>query len=267
MLSCSSSQNQQNNENTSNQPKIVTSSTFQFILDSAQVKGSILLYDSLKNTYITNDPDWANSQQIPASTFKIPHSLIALQSQVIKDENTMILWDGQPKFLPTWEQDLRFADAFTVSCLPCYQQIAQRIGFERMKQYVELLQYGHMRVTEETIDTFWLMPNSTISQMEQIDFLQRLVTHQLPIEEKHIITMKNMMLLIKKNNYQLRGKTGWSIVNGDNGWFVGYLTIPNNTYYIATNIEPKPNFPMEKFASIRLEVTKQALISLGVSLD
>lgn len=49
-------------------------SDFDKILDSFQVNGSILIYDNDKNTFYSNDFDWAKNGKLPASTFKIPNS-------------------------------------------------------------------------------------------------------------------------------------------------------------------------------------------------
>jgi beta-lactamase class D len=41
---------------------------------------------------------------LPASTFKIPHALIALQTGVLT-ERTVMKWDGAKKDFPAWERD------------------------------------------------------------------------------------------------------------------------------------------------------------------
>ena len=73
-----------------------------------------------------------NTGHLPASTFKIPNSIIALETGLIEDDSTLIKWDGDERRLPAWEQDLVFRDAFHYSCVPCYQEIARKIGEKRM---------------------------------------------------------------------------------------------------------------------------------------
>lgn len=106
---------------------------FENILDSFQLKGSILIFDNAGNTFFSNDFDRANERNLPASTFKIPNSIIALETGVIQSDTTTIKWNGEKRRLAVWEQDLTFKNAFQVSCVPCYQEIARKIGVGRMK--------------------------------------------------------------------------------------------------------------------------------------
>ena len=63
----------------------------------------------------------------------------------------------------------------------------------------------------------------------------------------------------------LYGKTGWAIRNGNNnGWFVGFLEFMNETFYFATNINPKQEFDMDLFPKIRSQITMAAFDSLDV---
>ena len=128
----------------------------QTILDTAQVEGSILLYDLKNKTYHTNDLEWAHQGRLPASTYKIPNSIIALEIGIVTDDSTLFKWDGQERGLKIWEQDLIFRDAFHFSCVPCYQEIARKVGSERMNQYLTKLHYGDMKVDSSNIDVFWL---------------------------------------------------------------------------------------------------------------
>ena len=101
---------------------------FQDILDSNLVMGSILIYKESNNTLYSNDFEYAKKGSLPASTYKIPHSIIALETGVVRDAESMFLWDGEDRKLDIWEQDLNFRQAFHYSCVPCYQQIAREIG-------------------------------------------------------------------------------------------------------------------------------------------
>ena len=145
----------------------------QSILDSADVSGSILVYDLQKDVYYSNDFEWAETGHLPASTFKITNSVIALETGVVESENTIFKWNGEKRWLKVWEQDLNLHDAFHYSCVPCYQDVAKRIGAKRMNEYLKKFNYGNIDVDSSNIDVFWLEGNSTISQFQQIDFLKR----------------------------------------------------------------------------------------------
>lgn len=238
---------------------------FQKILDDAELTGTILIFDAQKNTFYSNDFEWAAVGRLPASTFKIVNSIIALETGVVKDDSTLFEWDGQPRRLKQWEQDLIFREAFHQSCVPCYQEVARKIGPERMKTYLEKFNYGEMVVDSSCIDLFWLEGESKISPFEQIDFLRRFYTSELPIKDHTEYTMKEMMVIEDGETYQLSGKTGWAIRNGhNNGWFVGYIENVDGMYYFAVNVDPQESFNMELFPKIRTQVAMEALRLMGI---
>lgn len=202
---------------------------------------------------------------LPASTFKIPNSIIALETSVVENDSTLFKWDGEQRSLEAWEQDLIFKDAFHASCVPCYQEVAIKIGAERMIQYLEKLKYGNMKVDSSNLQMFWLEGDSKISQFEQIDFLNRFYHSELPISKRTASIMKRMIVVKANDKYVLSGKTGWSIRNGNNnGWFVGYIELKNRMYFFATNIRPKEQFDMSMFPMIRKDITYKALKEMDV---
>ena len=81
-------------------------SDFDKILDSFQVNGSILIYDNDKNTFYSNDFDWAKNGKLPASTFKIPNSIIAVELGIIENDTTILKWNGEQRKMDIWEKDL-----------------------------------------------------------------------------------------------------------------------------------------------------------------
>nr|WP_320020561.1 class D beta-lactamase [uncultured Draconibacterium sp.] len=260
ITSCTNSKTQSEKQE---EQKEITRSDFQIILDSANVNGSILVYDLNENKYYSNDYEWAKTGRLPASTFKITNSIIGLETKVIENDSTIFKWNGEPRSYKSWEQDLSLKNAFHYSCVPCYQEVARAIGLKRMNDYLSRLEYGNMQVDSTNIDVFWLEGESEISQFEQIDFLKRFYRNELPISERTETIMKRMMVIAENEEHKLSGKTGWSVRNGNNnGWFVGYLETQNNTYFFATNIEPKEDFDMDKFPSARKEVTFRALDEL-----
>ena len=247
-------------------PKQIANKGFQQILDAAEVNGVILIFDKKNNTYHSNDFERANQGFLPASTFKIPNSIIALETGVVKDENTIFKWDGAKRALKIWEEDLTFTNALRKSCVPCYQDIARRVGVNRMNEYLGKLDYKNMVVDSSNLDLFWLEGDSRITAMEQVDFLSRFYHSKLSISKRTEKIVKDMILFDEKPTYNLSGKTGWSIRNGNNlGWFVGYIEKGDELYFIATNVDPKESFDMKKFAKIRLQVLMEATKILGIT--
>jgi len=244
----------------------IVNKSFQDILDSANVKGAIVILRD--NNYHSNDFVWAQTGHLPASTFKIPNSIVALEESIMYDDSVLIEWDGVPRYQKRWEQNLLFREAFHYSCVPCYQDIARLIGVKKMRDYMNDLKYGSMDFDSTNLDMFWLRGKSKINQHQQIDFLKRFNEQQLPISKRTYSIMQRMMIVEDNKEYVLRGKTGWSVQdNVDNCWFVGYVITDKEVCYFATNIEPNVKTNIESIASIRKEVTFKALKSIGVLDD
>jgi beta-lactamase class D len=245
-------------------PKEIVKTEFENILDSLKVKGAILIYDVKNKTYFSNDFIWAKTGIIPASTFKIPNSIIALETGIIKNDTVIFKWNGEKRRFKKWEVDLTFKKAFQVSCVPCYQEIARKVGVKRMKSYLKKLNYNGMIFDTLTIDNFWLQGKSKFSQMQQIDFLERFYYSKLPISKRTQNIMKDIMQIEKTESYVLSGKSGWGMRNEiNNGWLVGYLETNNSVYFFATNVE-KQETNMEEFPIIRLNSTKEAFRKLKI---
>ena len=238
---------------------------FQAIVDSAGLAGSIVIYDLTEDRYYSNNFAWARNGHLPASTFKIPNSIIALETGVVEDDSTLFVWGGEKRRLKVWEQDLAFKEAFHHSCVPCYQEVARNIGAARMADYLHRFNYGNMKVDSGHIDMFWLQGDSRINQLQQIDFLERFYKGDLPISDRTEAIMKRMMVIEDNEKYKLSGKTGWSVTNGsNNGWFVGFIETQSKVYFLATNVEPNPQFDMNMFAMIRKDITITALKQMQI---
>jgi len=243
----------------------VTSPDFQKIIDGVRLEGSILIYDQTKATFYSNDFARANKGFLPASTFKVPHAMIALESNVVASDTTILPWDGTPRNMKIWNRAMPLSDAIKFSCVPCFQDIARQIGVDRMKEGVEKLKVGDLDITPESIDQFWLTGDSEITQMEQVDFWHRFHEGQLPIAARTDSLVKKMTLLRESKDFKMWGKTGWAASSSQNiGWFVGMLEAKGMMYFFATNVEPREDFDMSLFPPVRRQVTMNAFRQLGV---
>ena len=246
------------------EPIQIISYGFQEQLDSSKLEGSILIFDTKMSIYYSNNFDWANKGFLPASTFKIANSINALENGIAQDTSTVFYWDGEPKYLKSWEEDMNFYQAYQRSCVPCYQHIARNTGVEKMKTTLKIINYPGMVFDSTSIENFWLEGNSKISQFQQIDFLKRLFNKELPIKEKTYEVMNQIMLLDENPDYTLYGKTGWAQPNDSTniGWFVGYAKTADNLYYMATNVQPGEGFNIANFNKLRMGVSLEGLKSL-----
>lgn len=244
----------------------IENNQLQILLDSLKVRGTVLIFDASEGKYHTNSFREAEKRVIPASTFKIPHSIIGLETGILKNENTIFKWNGEKRAFPVWEKDLALKEAFQTSCVPCYQELARKIRTERMRKYLSQLNFGQMPFNEKTIDDFWLTGKSNISALQQIDFLQRLYNGRFSIAKSTHTTLLRILKIKEKRQYTLSGKTGLGKTpNGDVGWFVGFVETNGKVYYFATRISPKDeNMPQSKLISIRKEMTLLAFKKLKI---
>lgn len=265
LCSCDNSKPPQQKPPASSELGTIHSAALEEIIQNAGLEGSILLFEAKTNTYYSNDFTWANTGFLPASTYKIPNSIIALETGIVKRSETIFYWDGEPRGMEAWEADLSFDQAFKRSCVPCYQQIAREIGVERMREYLAKFNYGDMDVDSSNLDMFWLQGKSRISQVEQVDFLRRINSREVPMSDSTFATLNTLMQMEKTDQYELYGKTGWSISDEiNNGWFVGFVTKSDHTWYFATNVIPGEEFNMGNFSGIRALITREALRSMAV---
>ncbi len=157
------------------------------------VKGCFVLQDKYRGSMMTNDWFMAQTQKTPASTFKILNSLISLETAVIPDQDYTLKWDSVNRTFPNWNRDHDLRSAYKYSVVWYYQELARRVGADTMKFWLDKVSYGNAD-TSGGIDQFWLTGNLRISPIEQILFLQKLESEQLPFSKNTITIVKDIMI-------------------------------------------------------------------------
>ncbi|MDQ1353507.1 MAG: beta-lactamase class [Acidobacteriota bacterium] len=228
---------------------------FQKVFAELHVKGTFVLYDLNNDSYSVYDKERAEKAFLPASTFKILNSLIALETKVIKDQCETIEWDRRTWRFDEWNQDQTLQTAFRNSVVWAYQELARRIGKKQMQYWVDKADYGNRNISDQ-IDTFWLEGELLISARQQVEFLEKLYKNQLPFSKRNMDIVKEIMMIEQGGTYILRGKTGWAArVSPQIGWFVGWLETPNNVYFFALNID----IVNRKDVNARIDIAKRVL--------
>ncbi|HEY9801709.1 MAG TPA: class D beta-lactamase [Leptolyngbyaceae cyanobacterium] len=243
-------------------PKLAASVNLGSSFSQMGINGAILIYDRNNKKFYEHNPSRNSQAFLPASTFKIFNSLVALETGVIPNDVAVLTWDGIQRQFPIWNQDTNIRQAFKNSTVWFYQVLARRIGYERMNQFIKQVAYGNREIgTPEQIDKFWLEGPLKITPREQIEFLQRLQRQDLPFSQRTLDLVQDIMIYERTPDYVLRGKTGWATSLTPNiGWFVGYLEQKNNVYFFATNIDVRN----DNDAPARIEVTRRSLKALGL---
>lgn len=236
---------------------------FRKFFDEFSVQGSFVLYNLTQNEYICYNKAQLDSSFIPASTFKIFNSLVGIETGVIPDENYTMKWDGKKRSNEVWNKDQDLISAYKNSAYWYYQELARKVGEEKMKYYINNAAYGNMDISGG-IDQFWLKGNLRITPLEQIDMLKQLHENKLPFSERTFLIVKKVMVEEDTLGYILRAKTGWGEQNNmDIGWYIGYIEKDSNLYFFATCVQCT-NTANPYFAKSRKLITRKILANLGI---
>ncbi len=226
----------------------------------AGTDGTFVMLEPAKSRVTVVNGERHTKGYLPASTFKIPNALIALETGVVKDaDHPVFKWDGVKREIEAWNKDHTLRTGFRASAVWMFQEIARQITRTRMRVYVLQFGYGNGNIGGNE-DSFWLDGSLRISALQQVEFLARFESGRLPVNPKSTEIVKDIMFLEKIGNATLRGKTGW-IPSGENkiGWFVGWVERGGETYFFALNLDPND----EKQVAARIPLAKALLTQLG----
>ncbi len=216
--------------------------------------GTAVFYIPRQNYFIYNK-EMANTRFSPFSTFKIVSTLIGLNNNILKDENSKMKYNGTKYWLDLWNKDVTLREAFKVSCVWYYHQMTNKIDHDIFTDELEKLNYGNADTSEwygngsnklADLNGFWLNSSLKISPVEQVNVLQKILENESIYNQNHIAILKNIMRVdsnssIKNNgnssDSNIFGKTGSG--SNDNGWFVGFVEKENKFIYFAIFLNDK----------------------------
>ena len=230
--------------------------------DSAHVDGCFSLLDNASGKITVYNMQLDTQRVLPASTFKIVNSLIGLETGKITDEKMIIKWDGIKRWNEDWNKDLTMEEAFKVSAVNYYQEVARRIGKDTMKRWIDTLHYGNMNINGP-IDSFWLNNTLKISPDEQLGLVDKLYFDKLPFSKRSQQIVRDVMLQENNTLYKLSYKTGWGFDEKNNsvGWIVGWIEENRHVYFFVTLVKSEDkNIKMQQ---VRMNITKGILSELG----
>ena len=251
--------------NACSQNNVTVDDSLKKYFDENHVTGTFGLYDNGQGQFtIYNLSRFKDSAYLPASTFKIVNSLIGIETGIITNEKMVIPWDGIPR-RPEWDKDLTMEEAFKVSAVPYYQEVARRIGKDTMQHWLDTLGYGSRygkAIIKTSIDTFWLDNSIKITSDEQLGLVKKLYFKQLPFQGRSQDIVKRIMLQENNANYNLSYKTGWGFRENGNaiGWVVGWIEENQHPYLFVLNVEGPHNTDI---AIVRMNILKGILKQLG----
>ncbi|MEM9487509.1 MAG: class D beta-lactamase [Myxococcota bacterium] len=224
------------------QPQVVERPEWRQSFDQLGVDGACVVLELPANRLHVYRPERVATRYVPASTFKIPNSIIALETGVASGADFTLPWDGTERTIASWNRDHDLRSALRNSVVWYYQEVARRIGSQRMTEWLARLDYGN-RSIDGGIDQFWLRGGMRISPREQVAFVRRLNQGTLPISARTREVMRDIMILEQTADYALRGKTGWGFPRTPDeiGWLVGWVESGERTAYFATIVLDPPD--------------------------
>ncbi|MEW6642917.1 MAG: penicillin-binding transpeptidase domain-containing protein [Pseudomonadota bacterium] len=231
-------------------------------------QGTFVAYKVEDYAVIASDAARSGEPLLPASTFKIPMAVIALDSGVVADPDKDVFpWDGVTRFIPEWNRDHTLRSAMAASAVPVYQEIARRVGAERMQKYIDALDYGN-RDIGGGIDRFWLTGSLRIDPVQQVDFVDRLRREALPVAKRAQQLTRDILPEVKVGDAVIRSKTGLIGVDDKTegggarssvGWLVGWVEKGDRPTVFALNLDIRE----EHHNAARMKLAQACLTDIG----
>lgn len=222
-----------------------------------------------------SDPARAARMHSPCSTFKIPNTVIGLDSGVISGADFTLKYDAKRNpptgfWVKEWGQDHDLRSAMKRSVVWWYQEVARRVGAAKYPGYLARFDYGNRDISDG-VDRFWLTGSLKISAEGQLAFLRKLWRGELGTSERSIAITKDVLTLEQGEGWAWRGKSGTGSIPGATpgskrwiAWHVGGVETATGTQLYALWVE---GATFEETASRRLELAKRLVGELrGVAL-
>ena len=179
----------------------------EFAAHFAGFTGTFVMYDPAGDKYIVYNEPQSKKRLSPCSTFKIYNSLIGLETGVLDEGrcNTLFKWNGTQYSFPYWNHDHTLASATRESVVWYFQELAARIGPERMQEYIDKIGYGNKDISGG-LTTFWLGSSLQISALEQVDLLTSYIQGNCRSQPRIPRFCKRTSLLSEDGGTKLMGK-------------------------------------------------------------
>lgn len=239
--------------------EIVERADLAALFQRYKLRGTFAAFDVTADRFVVFDLRRARHRMIPASTFKIANSLIALETGVVKDENEIIPFGGKPQPFKDWERDMSMREAIKGSVVPIYHELARRIGLERYREWLPRLEYGNCEVGN-VVDRFWLDGPLMISAIEETEFAARLALKRLAASQRSQEIVRDILRLETVGGATLYAKTGWGqAVKPDVGWLAGWVERGAGVHAFALNVD----LGGAADAAKRIPLAKELLSAVG----
>lgn len=234
----------------------------QGLFAAEEVEGVFVLRSLDTEEQIVTDAVMAGTGELPASTFKIPNALLALEYEVLTGADSELKWDGVKRWAKEWDRDHSLASALRDSTVWFFQEVARRIGAEAMQAGLSALEYGNADIGGG-IDEFWLSGQLRITPREQVGFMARLHRRELPVATEHMALVEHLLTREQGMGWSWRGKTGLTAGQGRAvGWLVGLSEWGEKRWAYALLVRA-PEAELERLIALRPRLARALLVHYG----
>jgi beta-lactamase class D len=198
-----------------------------------------LIADPVTGEILLEQGEDCDTPTTPASTFKVPLSVMGFDSGVLSDAHNPALpfkegyadWGGEE-----WRQTTDPARWLEFSIVWYSQIIARSLGAEQLTRYARAFDYGNADFSgdpgaDNGLERAWISSSLKLTPREQLAFLRRLSNAQLPVSNQAMqITLAIMQRRTTSDGWQMIGKTGSAFPRKADGafdrahgwgWYVG----------------------------------------------
>lgn len=257
--------------------KLIKTILFLFGLGIVNSQAAENCFIAKENGQIVKQLGECTQRHSPVSTFKVPLAVIGFDAGILKTPSEPVmafteenkrnmgsLYDpkkypiqllgNRPQTPATWMQ---------YSVIWYSQEITQKLGMQRLREYLNKLNYGNEDVSgtpgkNDGLLQSWIFNSLQISPKEQIEFVEKLSNKQLPLSKQaQENTIKIINLEKIWDNWQLYGKTGGGMKAG---WFIGWIEKDNRRIQFAQYVEQEN--ALISGGKMAKEIAKDNLISL-----
>jgi len=233
--------------------KIIAVSLIVFFVSAASASARTIctLIANAGSEEILLEQGDCRSRVTPASTFKIPLSLMGFDAGFLTGTNAPVLpfkqgypdWGGA-----NWTQPTGPENWMKYSIVWYSQQITAALGAGKIHGHLKAFDYGNADVSGDpgkhnALERAWLSSSLKIAPAEQVVFLRALVNRTLPVSPQAI---DQTLAIVEKakvgDGWTISGKTGAAYPRQANGkfdrakswgWFVGWAKKGDRTLIFA----------------------------------
>jgi beta-lactamase class D len=227
--------------------------------------GNFGLFDNGQGTFtLYNKVDFKDSAYIPASTFKVFLSLVAVETGRVNDEKTIFPYNGIPSSQEAWNKDMRFDEALKTSSEPVYREVATMIGLDTLQRWIDSVGYGQRygKPKIKSAPDCWHDGSIRVTADEQLGFMKMLYFDQLIFQKRTQRMVRSMLLQESNTAYQLSYKSGLHVEPDGtaSGWFIGWIEENRHPYFFALHMKGKS---ADQIMNVRLDLLKDILRQQG----